>query len=42
MAARATGPIRLVAVDGADHNDTSLLSGEQLIDAVAELANRAA
>lgn len=42
VAGRAAGPIRLVAVDGADHNDTSLLAGEQLIDAVVELANRAA
>jgi len=40
VAGRAAGPMRLVAVDGADHNDPSLLYGEQLIAAVLELANR--
>lgn len=30
---------RSVAVDGADHNDMALLSGEQLVDAVVDLAN---
>ena len=38
VAAAAAGPVRVVAVDGADHNDASLLSGRQLIAAVVELA----
>ncbi|MCU7728426.1 alpha/beta fold hydrolase [Actinoplanes sp. KI2] len=38
VAGRAAGPVRVVAVHGADHNDASLLNGAQLIDAIAELA----
>jgi pimeloyl-ACP methyl ester carboxylesterase len=37
--AGARGPIRLVAVEGADHNDPALLSGDALMQAVMELAN---
>ena len=37
--AGARGPIRLVAVEGADHNDPTLLNGDALIQAVMELAN---
>ena len=39
VAGRAAGPVRVVAVEGADHNDASLLNGRQLIDAVVGLAN---
>jgi pimeloyl-ACP methyl ester carboxylesterase len=35
----ARGPTRLVAVEGADHNDPALLNGDVLVDAVVELAN---
>ncbi|WP_373276136.1 alpha/beta hydrolase [Paractinoplanes globisporus] len=38
VARKAGGPVRVVAVQGADHNDASLLNGDQLIDAIAELA----
>jgi hypothetical protein len=38
VAGKARGPVRVVAVQGADHNDASLLNGAQLIDAIAELA----
>jgi pimeloyl-ACP methyl ester carboxylesterase len=38
VADHAAGPIRVVAVEGADHNDASLLSGRQLINAISELA----
>jgi uncharacterized protein len=38
VADNAAGPVRVVAVEGADHNDASLLNGPQLIDAVADLA----
>ena len=37
--AGARGPIRLVAVEGADHNDPALLNGDVLVQAVMELAN---
>jgi pimeloyl-ACP methyl ester carboxylesterase len=37
VAERAAGPVRVVAVEGADHNDPSLLDGSQLIAAVAGL-----
>jgi pimeloyl-ACP methyl ester carboxylesterase len=37
--AGARGPIRLVEVEGADHNDPALLNGEVLVQAVMELAN---
>jgi fermentation-respiration switch protein FrsA (DUF1100 family) len=35
----ARGPIRLVVVEGADHNDPVLLNGDALMQAVMELAN---
>jgi pimeloyl-ACP methyl ester carboxylesterase len=38
VADSAAGPVRVVVVEGADHNDASLLNGRQLIDAVTELA----
>jgi uncharacterized protein len=38
VAAAATGPVRVVVIDGADHNDASLVSGDRLADAVASLA----
>jgi uncharacterized protein len=37
--ATARGPTRLVAVEGADHNDLALLNGDVLVQAVMELAN---
>jgi fermentation-respiration switch protein FrsA (DUF1100 family) len=37
VADSAAGPVRVVVVEGADHNDASLLNGRQLIDAVTEL-----
>jgi pimeloyl-ACP methyl ester carboxylesterase len=36
--AAARGPIGLVAVEGADHNDPALLNGEALMRAITELA----
>ena len=36
--AAARGPTRLVAVEGADHNDPALLNGDALMQAVIELA----
>jgi fermentation-respiration switch protein FrsA (DUF1100 family) len=42
VAKAAAGPVRLIAVDGADHNDASLLAGAQLLDAVQEIADRLA
>jgi fermentation-respiration switch protein FrsA (DUF1100 family) len=41
VARRAAGPVRLVEVPGADHNDRVLLDGRQLIDAVVELTGAA-
>lgn len=41
VADKAGGPVRVVVVQGADHNDASLLNGAQLIDAIAELAAEA-
>jgi uncharacterized protein len=38
--AAARGPTRLVAVEGADHNDAALLNGDVLLQAVQELANK--
>ncbi|WP_433304959.1 alpha/beta hydrolase [Actinoplanes sp. CA-030573] len=38
VAGKAAGPVRVVAVQDADHNDASLVHGPQLVDAVAELA----
>jgi uncharacterized protein len=40
-AAAAGGPMRLVEIEGADHNDRALLDGPTLIRAVVELADRA-
>ena len=40
VAAAAGGPTRVVEIEGADHNDRSLLDGAALIDAVVELAER--
>jgi pimeloyl-ACP methyl ester carboxylesterase len=40
VAEHAAGPVRVVAVEGADHNDTALLAGAQLIAAVRDLAGR--
>ena len=40
VAAAAAGPTRVVAIDGADHNDLALLDGPELIAAVLELADR--
>jgi pimeloyl-ACP methyl ester carboxylesterase len=37
--ARSRGPIRLVAVEDADHNDPALLNGDALMRAITELAN---
>jgi alpha-beta hydrolase superfamily lysophospholipase len=41
VAAVAAGETRVVEIAGADHNDRVLLDGEQLIEAVVELAERA-
>jgi fermentation-respiration switch protein FrsA (DUF1100 family) len=38
VADNAAGPVRVVAVAGADHNDASLLNGRQLVNAIADLA----
>jgi uncharacterized protein len=40
VAGAAAGPVRLIAVDGADHNDARLLAGEQLVGAVRDLADQ--
>jgi fermentation-respiration switch protein FrsA (DUF1100 family) len=40
VAERAAGPVRVVAVPGADHNDPALAYGADLVDAVVELAGR--
>ena len=37
VAEAAAGPIRVVAIEGADHNDASLLAGDQLIAAITDL-----
>jgi uncharacterized protein len=42
VAAAAGGPTRVVEIEGTDHNDRALLDGALLIDAVVELADRAA
>jgi uncharacterized protein len=38
VASAAAGPVHLVEVEGADHNDRSLLDGEELLDAVTVLS----
>jgi pimeloyl-ACP methyl ester carboxylesterase len=40
VAARAGGPVRVVRIDGADHNDPALVDGPAVIAAVAQLADR--
>ena len=40
VAAAAAGSARLIAVEGADHNDAALLAGPQLLDAVRDLADQ--
>jgi len=40
VAAAAAGLTQLVRVDGADHNDSALLDGGQLVDAVVDLADQ--
>jgi uncharacterized protein len=40
VAAAAAGETRVVEIAGADHNDPAMLDGQQLIEAVAELAER--
>ena len=40
VAARAGGLIRVISVEGADHNDPVLLDGAPVIDAVVEIADR--
>jgi uncharacterized protein len=42
VAEHAAGPVRVVAVEGAGHNDAVLLTGPQLIAAVRDLAARIA
>jgi fermentation-respiration switch protein FrsA (DUF1100 family) len=42
LAAAAGGPVVVVAVHGADHNDRSLFDGPDLLRAVLELVERAA
>jgi fermentation-respiration switch protein FrsA (DUF1100 family) len=38
VAARVAGPVRVVVVTGADHNDWALAQGDAVVDAVVELA----
>jgi len=40
VAAASAGTTRVVAIDGADHNDPVLVDGPPVIDAVVELADR--
>lgn len=42
VAARAAGPVTVVPVEGADHNDPALADGPQLINAIVSLAQRVA
>jgi fermentation-respiration switch protein FrsA (DUF1100 family) len=42
VAAAAGGPTRVIEIEGADDNDRALLDGALLIEAVVELADRAA
>lgn len=42
VAHSAGGPVRLTAVEGADHNDSVLLTGRQLIDAVVGIVGERA
>jgi fermentation-respiration switch protein FrsA (DUF1100 family) len=40
VAEAAAGPVRLVAVNGADHNDPALLNGDELVGAIVDLAGQ--
>jgi hypothetical protein len=40
VAEAVRGPLHVVEVDGADHNDAVLLDGPALVDAVVDLADR--
>jgi pimeloyl-ACP methyl ester carboxylesterase len=40
VAEHAAGPVRVVAVEGADHNDVALAAGPPLIAAVCDLAEQ--
>jgi hypothetical protein len=40
VAERAAGPVRVVELPGADHNDPALTHGPRVVDAVVELAGR--
>lgn len=40
VADAAAGPVEVVVVDGADHNDAALFGGPQVIEAVVRLADR--
>lgn len=40
VAAAAAGPVRVVEVAGADHNDTALLNGPELVEAILDAAAR--
>jgi fermentation-respiration switch protein FrsA (DUF1100 family) len=40
VADQTAGPVRVVAVDGADHNDAKLANGPPVVDAVTELVAR--
>ena len=42
VAGNAAGPVSVVAVQGADHNDASLLNGDQLVRAIADLVGELA
>jgi alpha-beta hydrolase superfamily lysophospholipase len=42
VAAAAGGPVRLVPVHGANHNDMSLLDGAELVNAIVDLATQVA
>jgi fermentation-respiration switch protein FrsA (DUF1100 family) len=42
VAKAAAGPVRLIAVDGADHNDAALLTGGQLLAAIRDLSDQLA
>jgi hypothetical protein len=41
VAERAAGPMRVIAVDRADHNDPDLVAGPVLVTAAVQLAARA-
>jgi pimeloyl-ACP methyl ester carboxylesterase len=40
VAERAAGPVQIVVLDGADHNDPALIQGPEIIDAVVNLVDR--